>query len=454
MKTNQAFSVGYARIDITPEESLPLAGYGNNMKRLSQGVLDPLYATCIAVTDDSGNSVLLCTIDLINTNDNYSVATRDTISKKYGIHRECVVISATHTHSGPDTRMQTYPPIVRYTEQLIEKLTVLAGQALADRKPATMQGGQTYTKGMNFVRHYILENGTCAGDNFGDFSSAPIRDHVSEADRQIQLVKFCREGGKDILMVNWQAHPIKASTSRTEYGRSNRPYISADFPGACRSYVEEKTGMHFAYFQGASGNLNPNSSIKEENISLEPIPYGQQLGDYILDGLNNLKPMQTGKVAASETVHRGPVNHTQNHLIPYAEKIRELFEQTNDLGLCCREARKYGINSPYHAGAIIRKAALSGELEFGLGAGRIGDLGFAVLSYEVFDTNGKQIKDNAPFPLTFILECANGANSYIPSKRGFEHGCYEADQCKFMPGTGEEAADEVLELLNQLYREW
>lgn len=453
MKTNQPFSVGYARIDITPEELLPLAGYGNTMKRMSQGVLDPLYATCIAITDGEGNFVLLYTVDLAIAWDFYCVPARDAISKKYGIPREAVIISAIHTHSAPDILMQTYPPIVRYTEWLVEKLTVLAGEALDDRKPATMQGGQTYNKGMNFVRHYILENDTYAGDNFGDFSSAPVRDHVSEADRQIQMVKFCREGGKDILMVNWQAHPTKASTSVTEHGRSHRPYISADFVGACRSYVEEKTGMHFAYFQGACGNINSRSFIKAEDGVQDHIPYGQQLGDYILDGLNNLKPMQTGKVAASETVHRGPVNHTQNHLIPYAEEIFKLWGETNDYRLCAAKAITYGINSPYHAGAIIRKAAMSGELQLGLGAGRIGDLGFAVLPYEVFDTNGKQIKDNAPFSMTFILECANGSDSYIPSKRGFEHGCYEADQCKFMPGTGEEAADEVLELLTQLHQE-
>lgn len=396
MKTNQSFSVGYARIDITPEESVPLAGYGNNMKRLSQGVLDPLYATCIAITDDAGNSILLCTLDLINTNDYYCVPARDSISKKYGIPREYVIFSAIHTHSAPDIQMQTYLPIVRYTEQLIEKLTAAAGAALKDRKPTTMLGGYTYNKGMNFVRHYILENDTYAGDNFGDFSSAPVRDHVSEADRQIQLVKFCLDGGKDVLMVNWQAHPTKASTSVTEYGRKHRPYISADFVGACRSYVEEKTGLHFAYFQGACGNINSRSIIKEEDGVKEHIPYGQMLGDYILAGLDRIKPMQAGKVAASEAVHSGPVNHTQNHLIPHAKDIRKLWEETNDLGLCCREGRKHGINSPYHASAIIRKAGMSGELQFILGAGAVGDLGFAVLPYEVFDTNGKHIKDHSP----------------------------------------------------------
>jgi len=238
MKTEHSFSVGYARVDITPTESVPLAGYGNTLQRLSQGVLDPLYATCIAITDNSGSTVLLCTVDLINSLKLYSDPARDAISKQYGIDRDAVVFSATHTHSAPDLAQSTYEPIIRYTAQLVEKLTVLAGAALADRKPATMLGGRTHNEGMNFVRHYILEDDSYAGDNFGDFDAAPIRCHVSEADRQIQMVKFCREGGKDILMVNWQAHPTKASTRVTEHGWNNRPYLSADFVGAVRSYVE------------------------------------------------------------------------------------------------------------------------------------------------------------------------------------------------------------------------
>ena len=232
MKHENFFSVGYARVDITPEESVPLAGYGNNMQRLSQGVLDPLYATCIAITDDAGSTLLVYTVDLISATDLYYLPARDAISSTCNVPTEHIIISAIHTHSAPDLNQTTYPPIIRYQQQLIEKLTVAAIAALQDRKPATILAGHTYNQGMNFVRHYILENDTYAGDNFGDFNSAPIRDHVSDADRQIQMVKFCREDSKDILMVNWQAHPTKASTSVTEHGRTHRPYISADF--VCR----------------------------------------------------------------------------------------------------------------------------------------------------------------------------------------------------------------------------
>lgn len=451
MKDNQLFTVGYARTDITPEESVPLAGYGNTMQRLSQGVLDPLYATCIAITNHS-STLLLCTVDLINTADSYCDPARDAISKKYNIPREAIVISAIHSHSTPDLSQADYPPIVRYKEQLVQKLTELAGAALADRKAATMEGGHTYNEGMNFVRHYILEDGSYAGDNFGDFDAAPIRGHVSQADRQIQLVRFCRENGKDILMVNWQAHPTKASTRATEYGWKNRPYISADFVGACRSYVEEKTGMHFAYFQGACGNINSRSRIKEEDGVQEHIPYGQQLGDYILAGLGGLQPLNAGTTGAKTAVVTSPINHSDNHLLPYTDEIVKLWRETNDPKLCTEKARPYGIHSAYHAMFIQRKASMSGQLQFTLGAGCAGDLGFAFLPYEVFDTNGKYIKELSPFAMTFILECANGLNNYIPSSLGFEHGCYEADNCNFLPGTGEKAADAALELLKDLHQ--
>ena len=51
-------SVGYARVDITPKESVPLRGLGTSSERMSTDVIDPLYATCIAFSDETGNTIL------------------------------------------------------------------------------------------------------------------------------------------------------------------------------------------------------------------------------------------------------------------------------------------------------------------------------------------------------------------------------------------------------------
>ena len=55
----ESFSVGYAKADITPTDSVPLRGYGDAMERFSEGFLEPMYTTCVAFADSDGTKVLL-----------------------------------------------------------------------------------------------------------------------------------------------------------------------------------------------------------------------------------------------------------------------------------------------------------------------------------------------------------------------------------------------------------
>jgi len=60
-----ALQLGYGRVVTTTQESIPLRGRGGDTsERKSDGVLDSLYATCIAFTDESGNTVLIFYMDL------------------------------------------------------------------------------------------------------------------------------------------------------------------------------------------------------------------------------------------------------------------------------------------------------------------------------------------------------------------------------------------------------
>ena len=68
-KKVESFSVGYAKADITPTDSVPLRGYGDAMERFSEGYLEPMYATCVAFADADGAKVLLISTDLTNSAD-------------------------------------------------------------------------------------------------------------------------------------------------------------------------------------------------------------------------------------------------------------------------------------------------------------------------------------------------------------------------------------------------
>ena len=77
--------IGYSRIDITPTEPVPLAGYGNTSMRMSEFILNDLYSTCVAFTDSDDNTVLLFHNDLIASKAEYMRPIREAISAKTGI---------------------------------------------------------------------------------------------------------------------------------------------------------------------------------------------------------------------------------------------------------------------------------------------------------------------------------------------------------------------------------
>ena len=58
------YLVGYGRADVSPWMPVPLRGYGNEVNRMSEEVLDPVYATAVAVTGQNGKSVLFIGMDL------------------------------------------------------------------------------------------------------------------------------------------------------------------------------------------------------------------------------------------------------------------------------------------------------------------------------------------------------------------------------------------------------
>ena len=285
------FRVGFGMANITPKDPVPLGGYSRSDLRISAGLISYLQATCIAVTDDKENTVLLFSLDLHDAQQMDGM--RTAISEATGIPVEHIFLSVTHTHSAPDLANSKNRAIQSYLKLLHVQLAEAAKLALDDRLPAQMSGGYVETTGMNFVRHYLMKDGSVAGDNFGDISSG-YAGHVHQADGTLQLLKFTREGGKDIYLTNFQCHPHQT-------GGSDKYDISSDVVGEYRAAMEQATGAHVVYFSGAGGNLNSYSRIKEEQATQNFKEWGVKLADYARQV--QLQPLASGAVTIStETV--------------------------------------------------------------------------------------------------------------------------------------------------------
>jgi neutral ceramidase len=92
------FRAGAAAVVITPPEGTPIAGYYH--LRTADGVLDDLYAKALVLEQD-GQKAALVTLDLITVTRPVVVEARRLIAEEAGIPPDHVMISATHSHTGP-----------------------------------------------------------------------------------------------------------------------------------------------------------------------------------------------------------------------------------------------------------------------------------------------------------------------------------------------------------------
>lgn len=437
--------VGFGRIDITPLEPVPLRGYGNTSKRISNNVLSNLYSTCIAFTDSEDNTVLMFHNDLCGSAEELVSPIREAISSTTGIPFSHIMVGATHTHSAPDVSNTEIPTIPRYIAYLKEQMVKCAVEALADRKPAEAYTAKTKTDRLNFVRHYVLADGTFKGDNFGSLNESPYVGHTTEADPEMRLVKFVREGGADVMLVNWQTHPHRT-------GGSKKYDVSADIIGAMRDEMESALGCKFIYFTGGAGNVNPYSRIVEETRTADYLVQGKYMAEHAFSVMDKFEKAEIGKIQLKELIHNEPINRPDSTLLEHAKEVMDLWTETYDSRASVVLAESYGMNSQYAAGAVIRKHdAPFDSRDVPMYAFSIGDIAFVTAPYEMFDTNAKYIRDFSPFPMTIVSSLSNGAHSYIPSAYGYWHGCYEADQAWFKPGTGEKFARIYVNMLKDLY---
>lgn len=435
---------GYARADITPEESVPMGSYGNSLQRMSEGFKDPLYITCLYLTDKDGNSTAVIAMDIGNCGGSFILSVREEAAEQLGLPIENVVLAASHTHEAPDTTVQ-HPATARWQQQFREAMKNALDQAVADQAPAELEINSAMTERLTFVRRYVLEGGIYVGyESDITESGLAVIGHETEADGELQMLKFNRDEDKtDILVANFQAHPHLGG------GSANRQ-ISSDFVGPFRDKIKESLGYDVVYITGAAGNLNTYSYIKSEQLTSDYREYGKLLAKYVIDAEDTYTKVDAGQVQVATMGFEGEIDHSLDHMVPIAQEALNYYEQTNSIASVREKYHSQGINSPNHANMIINRSTKA-AWPFDIWAISIGDVAFAVAPYEMFDTQGMFIKENSPYAMTVITTCANRGYGYMPSKAACEHGGYEADNTYFVPGSAEKLADMYLEMLNGMH---
>ena len=438
-----SLEVGFGKVNITPTYSVGLGGSGNEKVRRSESIISYIFATCLAFRQ-AGETYLVYSIDTLSVNDLLADQLRVKIVEEIPeLKTENIFLMATHNHSSPTPYWPDNEPEGKYRNDFFNWIPQAAKQALKDMAPATMEITQFSVPGMNFVRHYIMNDGSYAGDQFGDASSG-YKEQVYVPDDEMILVNFPREGKDNILLVNWAAHPSNPYDSTIGYKN-----ISADHPGWCRDKLEQLIGggTKVVYFNGASGDLDFYNWNKAQNHGLLAKPYGEKLAEYAFQHYGELKPVEdtTFRTTTRDVVLT--VEHELENLLPQAMEISNLYKTTSDKKTANQMAYEIGLSSCFHASAIVRRSKSGATEARETSAIAIGPVGFVLVGYEMASEHAMELKEAAPFDTVFIM---SGNNRYLPREEAIDYHSYEGDTREYTREAGDYMVQQELEMLELL----
>jgi len=240
------WQAGVARTDITPQDTLWLAGYASRT-HAAQGTRHRLWAKAVVLQDQNGKQAVLITTDLLGFPKNIADRITDACRKNYNLERSQIILSSSHTHTGPVLRESLYliykmgdehiEKIEAYSERLVHKIIDLVGTALKNKIPARLSAGN------GVVRFQVNRRNNDAG------SLSVQTDLNGPNDYAVPVLQLRGEnGGSFATVFGYACHP----TVLNDY------LWSGDYPGFAQLALEDKyPGITALFFQGCGADQNP-----------------------------------------------------------------------------------------------------------------------------------------------------------------------------------------------------
>jgi hypothetical protein len=376
------FMVGAADRDITPPPGIPMWGYGARHDKLSEGMLDPLWAKAVVIAAGD-EKVAIVGIDLgRGPTEAMMKVIRDVIGSKAGIRH--VLISGSHTHHGPVIELVDEPGLgrekfeaaVKYAQKLPELLAEVILAANGDLKDATI-GVATESVTLNRNRHT---------------KRAP-----KVTDPTLGVVRFDDRAGKPIaVLVNFAAHPVMTVEKLMKY--------SADYPGFLKNKVESALATKCVFMQGAAGDMSPNPNPGP----WEPKSFGENVADHVITLARAIKtetPSHPSVQGAVDTFHfKTRVNLKD-------PRVAGVFERAYFPEITRNYVKLYGDGLTAELNTVL----INGELAIVGGSG------------EFFCNHANRLRARSYFKDTLFFGYCNGHGMYFPTIEAASEGGYGAD---------------------------
>ena len=440
MDSDGKLAAGAAAVDITPRDSQFLFGYPY-VHRDSTGVHDPLLSSALYLSDGR-TEVMFITNDVIFISKAIAARVRRQIERSTGVPAANVMITATHTHSGPITAdhiSNEADPVVpkadlKYVAWMESRIAEAARRARRGATPARI--------------------GLAAADATGIGTNRRDPSGPADPNTPVLLVRSA-DGEKPIAaMLVCSMHPTVM--------HEDSKLFSADFLGPARQYLQREClgpDCPILRHTGPAGNQSPRH-VTKGNTFAEAERLGQILGRAAAKVLPEIELTASATLSCRREFidlparTMPPVELAESRLVAIRNRLQELrtagapsqevrtaecdwfgAEETVTLARAAADGRIEG----------FRRCCLPAEIQ----VITVGPWSFVGWPGEVFVDYALVVKSR--FDDTFVISLANGElQGYIVTEQAAAEGGYEASNALFGPDSGRRLVEKTTEMLGEI----
>lgn len=444
---------GAAAVDITPKQ-FPMNMPGGFSANMAEKAHDPFHARAL-VLDDGKTTLAMVVVDNLGAGPDVLNEAKALAAAKTGMAVDKMLISSTHTHSGPSLNTRS-EPAAAYYKLFVEGVAESISKAHAALKPAAVGAASHPLPDEVFNRRWFLKPGKMPLNPFGRMDKVKMNPGTSPdvldnpagpTDPDITIISVQGEKRKPLaLFANYSLHYV---------GGAPEGQMSADYFGEFVRVVPSRVRGDETFVaimsNGTSGDIN-NIPFGFTRPPREPFEQIRLVAAKAADTAW-FAHQKIGKHNATARLGMLQREITLKYRRPNAQEVAEAkavlaVKDTDAIEKLPRLAKNY-------AGSVVSAAERPEEtITVKIQAIRIGDLAVCAIPFETFVEIGLDLKKRSPFPQTMVIGLANGRHGYLPTPEQHKLGGYETwiGTNNVQEDTSVILTQNLLEMLNELKR--
>ena len=410
--------VSFEKIDVTPALPVRLSGFGK--VRWAQTAHDPLYARLLLFSGEQ--ETLWIQIDWCAAD----AMLYQQIAELTGIHTPNLILSMTHTHSGPCGTVRCDQGILKGLDPVFGDYNACYVTETARRIADGVQRLRTRKQPFE----WRILRGTVSG------LGTDRHDPKLPSDQDAFLLELITQDQKRCLWTRMACHPTVLNGENL--------MLSADFPGALEICFEDAELV--AFVNGSCGDMSTRFTRRESSFA-EMERLARMAADQLKTLLNQPEPLSPGE-SLTLSVHQNTFRVKAKVLDPVEvaeEKVRTLSAQVEQARREGADAQALRLLESLKEGAennllSCRNASGLREIPLSVSCIRLPSVNLITVPVELFSKLSNPVKTrwNAEF-----IGYTNGYSLYMADENAFDQQFYEAMSSPFEKGAGEQLIREI-----------